>query len=370
MTDQSPPLETALSLCTFCPSLCRQACPVATVEARDTVTPWGLMSLARHLSVDRVKADAHIAHTLSACNGCGACTEVCRHHVGVAEALVQVRAGMTEHLPTLAPRPKLPLDHPFFESLRARARFEARPVISLMPGQPALPGMDTLVHALITVCERLDVDSLSCGELARYDAGYGLYLHGHHAAFAAHAREVHEATAGAREIVVLSPEALYTLKVLYPRFGFSIGAAILHVSEFLVPFLGGAFVSPIAGRVAYHESCHLSRRLDLRDLPRQVLRRVLEEPLLELPARIEATGCCGGSGMGPGREQTALAMADAVIASALDVGLERIASFSTDCFASLSRASAQRTASGRPTVRVDHALTLLAEAVVREGAPA
>ncbi len=369
MTDQAPSLETALSLCTFCPSLCRQACPVATVEARDTVTPWGLMSLARHLSVDRVKPDAHIAHTLSACNGCGACTEVCRHHVGVAESLVAVRAGLKD-LPRPPSPPKLPLDHPFFESLRARARFEARPVISLLPGQPDLPGMQELVDALITVCERLEVDSLSCGELARYDAGYDLYLHGHHEAFAAHAREVHAATAGAREIVVLSPEALYTLKVLYPRFGFSIGAAILHVSEFLVPFLGGAFVSPIAGRVAYHESCHLSRRLDLRDLPRQVLRRVLEEPLLELPARIEATGCCGGSGMGPGREQTALAMADAVIASALDVGLERIVSFSTDCFGALARAAEQRDIAGRPTVRVDHALTLLAEAVVREGAPA
>jgi Fe-S oxidoreductase len=239
-----------------------------------------------------------------------------------------------------------------------------------MPGDLHEPELQRVTDALIAICERLDVDALSCGELACLDAGHGLWLHGHHQTFAARARAVHEATHGAREIVVLSPETLYTLRVVYPRFGLSIGPALLHVSEFLLPLLDGAFVSRLPGRVAYHESCHLARKLDLRDIPRQVLRRVLAEPLLELPAQVEATGCCGGSGMAPGRESTALAMADAVLTSAIDAGFDRIVSFSTECLVSLMRAAEARRLDGRPTVRVDHAVSLVAEAVVRDGGAA
>src|SRR5690606_21614357 len=51
MTDQLKlPLlaahDEALQKCVYCPKLCRTACPVSNVEATETVTPWGKMSLA------------------------------------------------------------------------------------------------------------------------------------------------------------------------------------------------------------------------------------------------------------------------------------------------------------------------------------
>ena len=40
------PHRSALEKCVYCPKLSRAACPVSNVEASETVTPWGKMSMA------------------------------------------------------------------------------------------------------------------------------------------------------------------------------------------------------------------------------------------------------------------------------------------------------------------------------------
>ena len=40
------PRRDALEKCVFCPKLCRSACPVSNAEPRETITPWGKMSMA------------------------------------------------------------------------------------------------------------------------------------------------------------------------------------------------------------------------------------------------------------------------------------------------------------------------------------
>jgi dimethylglycine catabolism B len=40
------PLKDTLEKCVFCPKLCRSACPVSNAEPRETITPWGKMSMA------------------------------------------------------------------------------------------------------------------------------------------------------------------------------------------------------------------------------------------------------------------------------------------------------------------------------------
>lgn len=366
-------LDTALGLCTYCPSLCRHACPVATAEGSDTVSPWGMMSLARHVRTGKVEADAEIMHTLRACNGCGACTNVCLHENDVTGALVSARADIVKARPELAAVPGVATRSPdveaaLFSGLGARSRAEDRPAVSLVPGRGAMP---EAMLTLLSLCDRLDVDSLACGELARIDLGYDAWFSGDHATFVELARRAHGASAGARDLVVMSAEALFLLKDVYPRFGFSIGAEIMHVSEMLLPLLSGAVVRRLAGRVGYHESCHLARHLGLRDVPRQVLRRVLVGPLHELPARAEITGCCGGTGRGGARTTTTERMADDILEAAADAGLDRLVSFSTECVEALRAAHARQLARGlTPVVRVDHAVSLVAEAVVGDGAAA
>ncbi len=227
------------------------------------------------------------------------------------------------------------------------------------------------VQTLLSLCDRLDVDALACGDLARLDLGYDAWFSGDHATFIELAKRAHAATAGARDLVVMSAEALFLLKDVYPRFGYSIGAEILHVSEMLLPLLSGAVVRRLPGRVGYHESCHLSRHLGVRDVPRQVLRRVLVGPLHELPARAEITGCCGGSGRAGSRTTTTERMADDILDAAVDAGFERLVSFSTECVAALRSALARRVERGLALViKVDHAVSLVAESVIGDGAAA
>ena len=40
--------------CVFCPKLCRSACPVSNAEPRETVTPWGKMSMAYFVANESV----------------------------------------------------------------------------------------------------------------------------------------------------------------------------------------------------------------------------------------------------------------------------------------------------------------------------
>jgi len=366
-------LDAALGLCTYCPSLCRHACPVATAEASDTVSPWGMMSLARHVRAGVVAADPDVMRTLRACNGCGACTNACLHENDVMNALVSARADIVKAKPELAAVPGVDkrageLDLALCAGLGARARFEERPAVSLVPGRGAFPDG---VQTLLSLCDRLDVDALACGDLARLDLGYDAWFSGDHATFIELAKRAHAATAGARDLVVMSAEALFLLKDVYPRFGYSIGAEILHVSEMLLPLLSGAVVRRLPGRVGYHESCHLSRHLGVRDVPRQVLRRVLVGPLHELPARAEITGCCGGSGRAGSRTTTTERMADDILDAAVDAGFERLVSFSTECVAALRSALARRVERGLALViKVDHAVSLVAESVIGDGAAA
>jgi fumarate reductase (CoM/CoB) subunit B len=365
----------AFELCLYCPSLCRHACPVATARGDDTTSPWGLMSLAAHLAAERLPPDASAAAALATCVNCGACSTACKYENPVGEALVQARAWLDEagfpaprEASPEAPvvRPAIAADAPVIEALRARSRYEASPAFSFVPGLAALAETSGPVGAFFDLCERLDVDALSCGDLARLDAGYELWWSGRFRAFVEHARRVHAATASARDIVVMSAETLYLFKVIYPRFGLRIAADVVHLSELLLPLLTGAVVQRVSGRVMYHESCHLGRHLGLRDVPREVLRRVTDQTLLELPACADVTGCCGGSAGPAFNPRTSAQMADAVVEAAISARADRLVSFSPECVASLAAAASRAGSS----LRVSHAVELVAQAVVGDGAAA
>jgi len=67
-----------------------------------------------------------------------------------------------------------------------------------------------------------------------------------------------------------------------------------ELSQFLVGVLGKTrFRSAVAGRVTYHDSCHLRRGLGESESPRTLLRNLQGAEFVELPASDE---CCGFGG--------------------------------------------------------------------------
>lgn len=335
---------------------------MATAEATDTTSPWGLMSLVDHVRRGLVDLDAEVAERLHHCVGCRACTDACDHAVDVDGVLVTARMvavdrGVSPHPRERFERPPLPL-----EALQRLERFERRPGVSLLPGRTALERTPRAVDAVLALCERLDVDTVACGDAAALEVGYDLWHAGHHDAFVERAREVHAAIRGSRELVVMSPEALYTLKHIYPRFGFTFDGALIHVSELLTQLLASAVVRRLPGRVAYHGNAYLARHLGLGEVARGVLRRILAEPYIDLVGLDSGVSCCGAAGaLTRTVPSTARRMAEAVIAQAIAAKADRVVTFSSECVVSLREVAP-------PELSIQHAATLVAEAVIGDGA--
>ena len=213
------PLRDALTLCTYCPSLCHHACPVGTVEGRDTVTPWGLVSLVHHIETGSVRLTEDVATTLYHCSGCRACTVACLHDQDVEEIIFTARAEAVARGRRPFSRDRFAHDtgprDPWWTT--GHARFHPDPGVLLFPGHHSLIADAAPIRTMLSICERLDDDELACGDASMLDAGYDLWAAGYVDEFAAHAARVRDAIGPARVVVVMSAEALYAVKTLYPR---------------------------------------------------------------------------------------------------------------------------------------------------------
>ncbi len=362
----TPTYDKALTLCTFCPSLCLHTCPVSNAEARDSVSPWGKMSLARHVEQGLVKLDDEVAALLYKCLGCQACQQFCAHDNPVGPTLFEARARAVARGVTPFPLERFvhadwSADEGPIAQARDAERFETAPAFLLLPGHQTLRGAPDTLADTLALTERLGAEELCVGEASRLDVGYDLWAAGFHKEFAAVARRVQQALAASRQVVVLSAEALFLLRHIYPQFGAPIAADLVHVSEYLLSLMSGAVVERVRGRVAYHDSCHLARQLNLVAPPRELLRRVLEDAPVELAANGANTVCCGGTGCLPiTSPATSREAAVAVIELALERGAERLVTFSTECVAQLRDAAGDR-------LEVTHGVTLCNQAIRGEG---
>src|ERR1700722_15583477 len=88
------PRRASLEKCVFCPKLCRSACPVSNAEPRETITPWGKMSMAWMAAHGDVPIDASHAAPAWACTGCFGCREACDHRNPVADVLLEARGAL------------------------------------------------------------------------------------------------------------------------------------------------------------------------------------------------------------------------------------------------------------------------------------
>ncbi|MGK5082836.1 hypothetical protein WDW37_05990 [Bdellovibrionota bacterium FG-1] len=78
--------------CTYCPEMCRFACPAAVTSANDAVTPCNKMSLLhKEERWPKQAAAGGPLWPLYDCTGCGRCTEFCVYGMPVAEILFEAR---------------------------------------------------------------------------------------------------------------------------------------------------------------------------------------------------------------------------------------------------------------------------------------
>jgi dimethylglycine catabolism B len=302
------PARTRLETCVFCPKLCRSACPVSNAEPRETLTPWGKMSMAYFVAQSDVAANASFAAPSWACTGCEACRAVCDHENEVATTLFTARAGLFEL--GIAPE----------AASRTVRRFRAH----LVATENAVSELRTLhgvardsKTALLVGCayaraaprEARDAivaaHGLVRGPVSLVQACCGLpLLHaGDRRGFAREALALATETSEKSTLLVADAGCAHALRVHYP----SVPAALSPTVELLVERAAADLgrlermaAPPDAGAsVRYHDPCLLGRGLGVYEAPRAVLARALGRAPDEFDARREGGHCSGAGGLLP-----------------------------------------------------------------------
>ncbi len=318
----------ATNRCTYCPKLCRPACPVATVEGRETVTPWGKMramdELLRDVEPTEEPARAAVAW---ACTGCGRCRTLCLLDNPVVDTLWDGRADALAN--DIAPEAVSRIVSTWperRESLAARATAEglvgsgAR--VAAVPGCRAVKDDPAGARQTVGAVREL---SGGCHAVGGECCGAPLWDAGDREGFFQQAARFVEAVGGATELVVADSGCAWVLRTLYPRFGLAPDgwARVEHLSEAAARQLDRLPVLAVDGPVAVHDSCRLGRGLGVYDAPRAVMQRILGRPLVELPTSRDQASCSGGGGLLPiARPASARAIAGELAGEVREVGAD------------------------------------------------
>ncbi len=192
-------------------------------------------------------------------------------------------------------------------------KFQMRPDIHLEKGRAPLsitlfvqclvdglyPAIgEAMVRILENLGARLDYppEQTCCGQPA-FNAGY-------RAEARQAARHFIEVFENARWIVCPSGSCIHMVREYYPllfqnepdwrRRAIAVSRKSFEFTEFLVDILGVEDLGArFAGRITYHDSCHLLRGLGVRDQPRRLLRNIRDAEFVEMP---ESDRCCGFGG--------------------------------------------------------------------------
>lgn len=300
---QLTPRKATLERCVFCPKLCRSACPVSNAEPRETLTPWGKMSMAYFVANESVPLAPSFAEPAWACTGCFGCRDHCDHHNDVAGTLFAARSALAEAGEIPAPARRV-LDR-FTERAAALGKVAADPRVG--------PSVDASAPVAVLVgCEHArkgtegGADTVRAtarlvgGKVALVDVccGAPLLYAGDHDGFVRQGARIAEAIEGRERVIVGDAGCAAALRVHHAAAGVTMPAPVEHFSELAARELGklGRLDGALGdGPVRWHDPCQLGRGLGVYEAPRQVLSRVLGRAPDEFERR-RADGRCSGAG--------------------------------------------------------------------------
>jgi Fe-S oxidoreductase len=338
-----PRVEAQTDTCAYCPKLCRFSCPAAAGESRETVTPWGLMSLLRAVRLEHVELNAEVGEVFFHCAGCMRCQSFCKHENDVAEGMYAARGLLVERgvpLPralqgldlrferdgsSLGPAPALPASWrevfdpgasvAFFPSAERRV-WDPEGVVAVGRLLEAALG-----HKVALLEGSSEAPLHDCGEALR-QAGYGAAAQAWRARLAQGAEPFERVVVESAALVGEGglERAAHVLEVLHE--------SLPRWSPRLLPW------DEARGRkVVFHDACEVGRRAGLYDTPRALLRALVGEGgWEELWLHRREALCCGAGAHYPTvAPEGAAEAARLVEAAAVDQGGELLVTGSLRC---------------------------------------
>lgn len=307
------------TLCAFCPKMCRSACPVSEAEGRDTVTPWGKMSLVHLARTGQASlGDKGVQTAIEGCTGCGACVEKCAHGNPVSETLFSARGVANAE-----------------RVARHRAHFERSGDVKGRDHSVALEGVPrsrTSRVAYFPGCTRATVDG---GAAVRRDlralarafdedvpacdvgpttegkaqcCGYPLYADGQLDLVEENLLRLGDLLAGHELVVTPDPGCAYMLSTVQSvlvgkrgrgRDGARPFPSVVPLVEVLAE-RAERFTDASRGLVVrYHDPCYLGRRGRTFEAPRHLLAAATGRLPLEFHKHHDDADCSGSGGLYP-----------------------------------------------------------------------
>ena len=345
-----------LDYCTFCPKMCRHACPVSTASGRETYIPQAKMDRLNQLRLGHSAWATESTDPLWACTGCRHCTMYCDHGNEPGLVLLTGRAtavgrglphpaltGYSERFRAREQRLSAQLASMFDAQHRAGGgeigywpgcdaidkgagdisaalagyseRFRAREErlsaqlasgfkehlategeIGLWPGCDAIDKGAADIAAAMALFERTGLD-VKIIEAPQACAGYPLLAAGHRDLFRWHAGRVASSLRGFRKVAINCSACLYAMRSQYAAEGVNLRAEIVSLADVLAPAAQN-LACPVKPRpVYYHDPCYNARYNNVVEQPRRALTQLAE--VREFSWNKNDTECCGGGGLLP-----------------------------------------------------------------------
>jgi Fe-S oxidoreductase len=294
-----------LDYCTYCPKMCRLACPVSNADGRETLIPQAKMDRLNQARRGTVPWTFDSTEPIWGCTGCRHCTSYCEH--GNEPGLV-LMAGRAEATARGAGHPRL-ADYPdrfrrreqrLARRLREhqpRERFDADAAVGFWPGCDAIDKGAGDVAATLALFDRVGADHVRLVDAGRTCGGYPLLAAGYPDMFRWHATRVAAELKPYRTVIMNCSACVYTLRAQYPAEGVSLSPEILSLAEFLAQHADRLPAPRSRRSVYYHDPCYLARYAGATEPPRRVLSQVAE--VREFGWSGADTECCGGGGLVP-----------------------------------------------------------------------
>jgi Fe-S oxidoreductase len=357
--------QAGIDTCTTCPRLCRWSCPVAETEARETSSPWNMVTLSGF--VKRGLAAPAAAGALPFhCTQCGACTEACLHKNDVPLLLDLARAralaahvvpdGIAEvrgHFAVSANAYGVSLEPALAavvaEGGAGETRAEPGEADVYLPGCATLAERPAAAAGFLKALAVRGIDGVVTTPASAACCGLPLLWAGDVVGFRAHAERFAARLAGARRVIVHDAACAEALGRRYADFGVTFAPQVITALAFLVEKLGvevdeaarPAEGSTASAPAAYLDTCHLARSAGQVDGPRALVARATGAAPCELPGlRGRAADCCGAAGLLPTTvPETARAMGEARLEAFATTGARELVVGTPRCAAHLARLS-------------------------------
>ena len=307
MKEQLKPYDREIEYCSYCPKMCRFACPVAKVTRSEASTPTGKMTILKLARDGALEFNAEVAELMYQCSGCLLSRTYCEHRIEVIGTFEAARAMAVEK--GIAPKRVSEFSaswnrfgNPYGRdlsqkllTLSAEKALKRKPVL-VFTGCTMTHYFPEAIRDTLKLLDRLGLDYQLFTE-QRLCCGYPLFATGHWTVFGEHKKWLAEKISGYETIIAPCPTCAYFLKGFYVKPGIAEVKQVLHLAEFVAPRLDQLKLkSRVAEKIVYHDPCHLGRYLGVYDQPRQILAKVCEGGFTEFFENRDQAGCCGGGG--------------------------------------------------------------------------